>query len=146
MYKKDYMLLAIEEAKKGFSEGEIPVGAVWIDDSEKIIIKNHNRVEQLNDPLAHAEMLVIKEAIKKTENIRLGGTLYLTMVPCLMCSGAILLARIKTLYYGVENYKYGTKADTVELMEKGGHAHKIKVYGGYEEEKIKDMLKKVFNG
>ncbi len=144
MYEEKYMLLAIEEARKALNKNEIPVGAVWLSDDSQIIVKNHNQTETLKDPFAHAEMLVMKEAVKRTGNIRIGGTMYITMIPCMMCAGAMLLSRIKRLYYGVENYKYGLKADVGELLEKGGHGHRIKIYGGYRTEEIEQMLKQVF--
>jgi len=104
--KKDFifMKLALEEAKLAFSKKEVPVGAILVKD-DKIISRSHNQSISKNDPSGHAEMNVLREAAKKTNNYRLNGTsLYVTLEPCLMCFGACIHARIDRLifatYYG----------------------------------------------
>ncbi len=140
----NYINLAIEEALKGKEENEVPVGAVWVSDDGEIIIKNHNRSIQLKDPTAHAEILVIKEAAKRLDTIHIGGILYTTMIPCMMCAGAILISRINELYYGVENDYFGSSIDVIQILEQGSHNHRVKVYGGYMENEIKEILKDFF--
>ncbi len=139
-----YIRLAIEESLKGKEENEVPVGAVWVSEDEKIIIKDHNRSIQLKDPTAHAEILVIKEAAKRLDTLRIGGILYTTMIPCMMCAGAILISRINHLYYGVENDYFGTSIDVIQILEQGTHNHRVNVHGGYMENDIKEILKDFF--
>jgi len=102
-----YMKIAINEAKKAYKKGDIPVGAVIVKNN-KIISKSYNKKEKNNCPIDHAEILVIKKACKKLKTWHLDGcTLYVTMEPCLMCAGALIQSRIEKIVYGVENSKFG---------------------------------------
>ena len=102
-----YMKIAIKEAKKALNKREVPVGAIIVKNN-KIISKSHNKKEKLNDLTKHAEMIAISKACKKIKNWRLDDcTLYVTMEPCMMCSGAIEQSRIKKVVYGVKNENYG---------------------------------------
>lgn len=100
---KKYMQIALKEAKKAYKKGEIPVGAIIVKDG-KIIAKAHNLKESKKISTAHAEILVINKACKKIKNWRLNGCeLYVTLEPCMMCSGAIIQSRISTVIYGTES-------------------------------------------
>ena len=102
-----YMKLAIKEANKALNKEEVPVGAIIVKDN-KIISKAHNKKEKLNDSTKHAELIAISKACKKIKNWRLDDcVLYVTMEPCMMCSGAIEQSRIKKIVYGVKNDNYG---------------------------------------
>ena len=102
-----YMNIALKEAKKAYKKGEIPVGAVIVKNN-KIIAKGHNLKEKKKMSTGHAEILVINKACKKLKNWRLNDCeLYVTLEPCMMCSGAIIQSRISTVIYGTENLNSG---------------------------------------
>ena len=118
MGEKGYFLsLAVEEAKKAFQKGEVPIGCV-ITLKGKVIAKSHNRVEELNDITAHAEMLAISEASKRVgiKNLR-ECEIYVTLEPCPMCAGAIALAGFKKLYFGAYNLKHGAVVSRFFIAE-----------------------------
>ena len=103
-----YMLEAIKEAKKSYIQGDVPVGAVVVYNN-KIIAKAHNLKEKNNNAIEHAEILAINKACKKLKKWRLCECeLYVTMEPCMMCTGAIIQARIKKIFYSIKNYDFGT--------------------------------------
>ena len=102
-----FLKVALEEAKKAYSFGEVPVGAVVVRD-EEVVSKAFNSKEFLQDPTAHAELIAIREAAKKLNSWRLNDcTLYSTVEPCLMCCGAIIQSRIKRVVYAVPDPKFG---------------------------------------
>ncbi|MGA1871021.1 MAG: nucleoside deaminase [bacterium] len=102
-----YMERALEEARKAMEKGEVPIGAVLVKDRE-IVAKAHNETEKRQDPTAHAEINVIKKGAKRLGQWRLlDTTLYVTIEPCMMCAGAIRLARIKRVVYGAKEPKTG---------------------------------------
>ena len=103
------MKVALQEAKKAFEKGEIPVGAVIVKDG-KIISKAHNLKETKKSSFAHAEILAIQKANKKLNNWRLNDCqMYVTLKPCSMCLGAIISSRIKTIYYGADEKKQNSQ-------------------------------------
>ena len=107
MNDREYMALAIKEAKKAFLAGEIPIGAL-ITYNDTIIASAHNLCEHQNDATCHAEIIAIKKASKVLKNWRLTGcTLYVTIEPCLMCTGAIINSRISRVVYGSRNKQNG---------------------------------------
>ncbi|MGI6085091.1 MAG: nucleoside deaminase, partial [Acetivibrionales bacterium] len=129
-----YMEEAIIEARKAFEIGEIPVGAVIVYKGE-IIARGHNLREKNNNALAHAEIIVINEACKKLNSWRLDNCeLYVTLEPCPMCAGAIVNARIGTVYYGAYDSKGGACGSVVDLFKKGSFNHSPTVYAGIMEE------------
>src|SRR5688572_20704947 len=102
-----FMREAIEEAVKASLEGEVPIGAVIVF-NKTIIAKAHNLRETIDDPTAHAEILVLREAAKLKEHWRLvGTTIYTTLEPCPMCAGAMVMARVNRLVYGASDFKAG---------------------------------------
>lgn len=113
-----YMNIAINEAKKAYKNEEVPVGAVIVKDN-KIIAKAYNKKEKTNNVTKHAEMIAISKTCKKLKNWRLEDcTIYVTMEPCMMCSGAIQQSRIKKIVYGVKNENYGStdQLNNVEII------------------------------
>lgn len=125
-----FMKLALEEAKKAFSEGEIPVGALIVANGS-IIGKGYNQTEKLNDPTAHAEMLAITAATHYLGSRHLSDcTLYVTLEPCAMCAGAMFWAQVGRIVYGASDEKRGFKA----YSEKLAHPRAQYTTGVLEEE------------
>lgn len=143
MNDEKYMKIALDEAKKGFSKGEVPVGAVIVKDGE-IIGKGHNLVETLKDPTAHAEVIAITAASQKLGNWRLSGsTIYVTIEPCLMCAGAIILSRIKRIVFGAKDKKFGAFGSVFNIM--GWELnHNIIVNSGIIEKECLELLQEFF--
>ena len=113
-----YMEIALKQAKKALKYNEVPVGAVIVKNN-KIIAKAFNRKEKNNDVTKHAEIIAISKACKKLKNWRLDDCeIYVTMEPCMMCSGAIEQSRIKKIIYGIknENYGYTDKLKNIEII------------------------------
>ena len=103
-----YMRLAIAEAKKAYAIGEVPIGAVIIDDEGNVVASAHNLREKDNDATAHAELIAIQKACQKLNRWRLTGlTLYVTIEPCPMCAGAIVMSRLTRVVYGAPDAKAG---------------------------------------
>ncbi|NPB05310.1 MAG: nucleoside deaminase [Aquificae bacterium] len=115
--KRRLLLEALEEAKKAFEKGEVPVGCV-IAKNGKVVARAHNRVEELSDPTAHAEILAIREAASKLGIKALRDCeIFVTLEPCPMCAGAVALAGFKKLYFGTENEKHGAVLTKFFLLE-----------------------------
>jgi tRNA-adenosine deaminase (EC 3.5.4.-) len=120
-----FMSAALREAGRAFEDNEVPVGAVVVHNS-KIIGRGYNQVEKLNDPTAHAEMIALTAASSFLNDWRLNECdLYVTMEPCVMCTGAILHSRIKNLYFSVFDPKYGACGSVYNIAEEGKYNHKI---------------------
>ena len=121
---------ALREAKKAFEKNEPPVGAVIVRDSE-IIARGHNLRERLQDPTAHAEMLAIRAAAAKLGMWRLSDcAIYVTLEPCSMCAGAMVLARFNRLVYGADDPKAGAVRSLMNLVSDKRLNHQIEVKGG----------------
>jgi len=139
-----WMLLAIEEAEAAASHGEVPIGAVAVLDGE-LIARNHNRSVQDNDPTAHAEMLVLREAGRLLGNYRLPGIdLYVTIEPCLMCTGAIIWARIGRLVFGARDAKAGAVFSKSQGNLAGVFNHAVPVVEGILEERCREVIREFF--
>ncbi len=140
---KKYMKAALKLAQKAADEGEVPVGAVVVCDG-KIVGRGRNRRETKKNAIHHAEIEAIEKACKKLGGWRLHKCdLYVTLEPCPMCTGAIINARIKTLYYGAKDEKAGSCGTLVNLFELP-YNHKPEVISGVMEEECADILKKFF--
>jgi len=131
--KKDHKLWmkeALKEARKAFNNNEVPVGAVVVHDN-KIIGRGYNQIETLQDPTAHAEMIAITAA---TNHIQLKWlrdcTLYVTVEPCSMCAGAIVLARLNKVIYGVQDIKTGAHSSLFNLLNDPRLNHQVEVIPG----------------
>lgn len=121
---------ALTAAREAAAAGEVPVGAVVVRDG-RVVGRGANRVEALQDPTAHAEILAIGAAADEAGDWRLDdATLYVTLEPCTMCSGAILLARVGRLVYGAVDPRAGAVASTARLLDGNPYRHRMEVVGG----------------
>ena len=135
---------AIKEARQAFTEEEVPVGAVVVH-KDKIIGRGHNQVERLRDPTAHAEMLALTAATNYVNAKWLSeASLYVTIEPCSMCAGALVLSRIKNLYFGARDPKAGACGSVVNITNHKKLNHRIKVLGGLLQEDCSSLLKEFF--
>lgn len=142
----EFMDTAINEAKAAALRNEVPVGAVLVKD-RVIIAQNGNRILELRDPTAHAEILVIREGALVLGNERLTGCdLYVSLEPCAMCAAAISLSRISRLYYGAQDIKGGAVENGVRFFENQSCHHSPDYYGGFQAELSGSLLKKFFAG
>ncbi|WP_347474784.1 tRNA adenosine(34) deaminase TadA [Sulfobacillus thermosulfidooxidans] len=140
-----FMELALQEAKNAAQSGEVPVGAVLIRDDGTVLAKNHNRREQDHDPTAHAELLVIREAAQKLGGWRLNGTtLLVTLEPCIMCAGAILLSRIDRLIYATPDPKGGAVHSLYQTLNDARLNHQVEVMSGLQQEAAQNLLREFF--
>lgn len=136
---------ALKEAKKGWLGGEVPVGALLIGQSNEILARDHNRCVSRNDPTAHAEILVIRQAAKLLENYRLNGTsMVVTIEPCPMCMGAIINARLDTLAFGAFDLKSGAAGSIHSLSDDGRFNHRLKVIPGIMERECRELMQDFF--
>lgn len=140
-----FMRLAIEEAEKAFSLGEVPVGAIIVDDENKIISKSHNFKEQSHDPCGHAEILAIREASKNLSSWRLNNcTIYVTLEPCVMCMGAIISSRLNKVIFGAYDLKGGAISLGFNLHHNSKLNHRSKILGGVEHYDCSSLLSQFF--
>lgn len=124
------MLMALAEAEQAQAAGEVPVGAVIVCE-QRVIASAHNQREQLHDPTAHAEMIAITQAAESLGSWRLEGCrLYVTLEPCPMCAGAILLARIPHLIYGAADPKAGAVQSLYQLLSDARLNHQTQFTSG----------------
>lgn len=135
---------ALKEAEAAFSEDEVPVGAAVVYKG-RIISRAHNQVERLKDPTAHAEMLALTSAANYLKAKWLSGaTLYVTIEPCSMCAGALVLARIKKLVYGASDPKTGACGSITNIANNRKLNHRIEVKKGVLEKECSRLLKDFF--
>ena len=138
------MRLALLEAKKAMAAGEVPVGAVVVRDGE-VIAASHNQPVSGNDPTAHAEMMVLREAGLALGNYRLPGCdLYVTLEPCAMCAGAMMHARIRRAVFGAHDPKTGVCGSVMDLFAEKMLNHHTVATGGVLEEECARLLKDFF--
>lgn len=146
MRHSHFMRIALEEALIAGNKKEIPVGAVLVKDGE-ILAQNHNRRNETNDPTAHAEILVLREAAEKMGDWRLtGSTLYVTLEPCSMCAGAIALSRVETVVYGAPDLDAGAAGSAYNILEDGKLNFRSVVIAGVMENECRDILIDFFDG
>ncbi|PTI76899.1 tRNA-specific adenosine deaminase [Staphylococcus succinus] len=139
-----YMKVAIAEAEKAGAIGEVPIGAVIVKDDE-VIVRAHNLRESLQDPTAHAEHIAIQKAAALCGNWRLEGcTLYVTLEPCVMCAGSIVMSRIPHVVYGAKDPKGGCAGSLMDLLQESRFNHRATVKTGVLEEECGQLLKKFF--
>jgi tRNA(adenine34) deaminase len=143
----DFMQIAFEEAEAAAKRGEVPVGAVLTSADGQILARAGNRSEQDNDPTAHAEMLVLRDAAKYKSSPRLPECdLYVTLEPCAMCAAAISFARIRRLYFAAYDPKGGAVDHGPRFFGQPTCHHKPEVIGGLDEQKAGGLLKAFFAG
>jgi len=138
------MRMALREAEKAAADGEVPTGCVIVDEAERILGRAHNQTEGLSDATAHAEMLALSSAFAAKGNWRLTGTrLYVTKEPCPMCAGAIVLARVKTVIWGVSDPKRGG-ITVFDIFNHPGINHHPEIITGVCEAECKAVLQSFF--
>ena len=141
----DLMGLALREAERGFSRGEVPVGAVVATPNGQIVAKAHNQPIALKDPTAHAEILAMRKAGLSYQNYRLNNTLLVvTIEPCLMCMGAAINARIDRLVFGAADSKAGAVHSLYRLAADKRLNHRIEVVSGIMEEECLALMQNFF--
>lgn len=139
------MALALEEAEQAGRLGEVPVGAVLVRDSGKVISRAGNRTISACDPTAHAEVLTLRRAALAEGNYRLlNTTLYVTIEPCLMCMGAIVHARIDTLVYGAPDPKWGAAGSLYDFAGDSRLNHRVSVISGVSSEPAREIIQNFF--
>lgn len=140
-----WMTKAYEQAMQAQICGEVPVGAVLVNDANQCISVGYNRMIQKHDPTAHAEILAIRDACQLTQNYRLAhSTLYVTLEPCAMCVGAIIHARIKRVVFAARDFKMGAAGSVCNLFHPGLSNHIVQVDEGILQEKCTTLLVEFF--
>ena len=144
MNDEEYMGLALVEARKAYELGEVPIGAVVVKDGE-VIATAYNLRETGHDATAHAEVLAIRRACEKIGHWRLtGATLYVTIEPCPMCAGALVMSRVDRLVYDAADYKAGAVESLFNITNHSGLNHRIEVRAGVREEECRNLMKDFF--
>ncbi|WP_296580415.1 nucleoside deaminase [Xanthobacter sp.] len=139
-----FMQMALNEARAAAERGEVPVGAVLVRGSE-VVARNGNRTRELNDPTAHAEMLVVRAAGAQLKTERLTNCdLYVTLEPCAMCAAALSFARIRRLYFGAPDPKGGAVEHGPRFFSQPTCHHAPEVYGGIAERQAAEVLRAFF--
>lgn len=139
-----YMKAALKEAVKAFEKDEVPVGAVVVYNN-KIIGKGYNQVEILKDATAHAEMIAITAASNHIGNWRLNEcSIYVTLEPCIMCTGAIINARLKNLFYAEFDPKFGACGSLYNLPAEKKYNHIVNVFSGICADESRSLLQEFF--
>lgn len=142
--KEAFMKEALKEAEKAKDIDEVSIGAVIVKDGE-VIARGYNQRETTNRAITHAEILAIDEANRTIDNWRLEDcALFVTVEPCVMCSGAIVLSRIPYVYYGASDYKGGTAGTLMNLLEEPRFNHQSHVEAGILKEECSEMLSSFF--
>ena len=140
-----FMREALKEAQNALDKDEVPVGAVVVY-KNKVIARGHNQVESLKDPTAHAEMLALTSATNYLGSKWLSEcSLYVTIEPCSMCAGALVLSRIKNLYYAAGDPKTGACGSVLNITRHKKLNHRIKVNSGMLKEECGSLLKEFFS-
>ena len=144
-YKDIYfMKQALKCAQKAYDKDEVPVGAVIVKDN-RIIAKGYNKNITSTDTTAHAEIVALRKACKKLNNYRLNDcSIYVTIEPCSMCAGALILARVKNIYFGARDIKAGACGSLFNIANSNKLNHNITVIGGLLEQDCAKIIKKFF--
>ena len=142
---QNFMYEAISLARKSGIAGEVPIGALIVDEKGHVLSKSENRIERESSSLAHAELLCISEAIKiKGTSRLLNCDLWVTLEPCIMCSGAIINARLRRVYFGAYDTKIGALESNSYVLGLKNTNHKLEIYGGIESKLSEKLLNDFF--
>jgi tRNA(adenine34) deaminase len=142
---RQYMQKALTLAKRAGKLGEVPVGALLVDETGRLMGSGYNRSIAASDPTAHAEMNAMRQAAAATGNYRLtGSTLYVTLEPCPMCAGALVWARIKRVVFGAYDPKAGALGSTMDLAALTSLNHHPEILGGLMADECAQLLKEFF--
>src|SRR4030042_2435625 len=141
---RDFMKLALDEAQTAYDCGEVPVGAVLVQEGH-VLARAHNSPIVRNDPSAHAELLVIRRAAEIASNYRLvGAELYVTLEPCVMCAGAIIQARLARVIFGARDPKNGAVVSLYKILTDERLNHQVKITEGILQEECGEILGRFF--
>ena len=141
---EEFMDMALAEARQAYDQGEIPIGAVLVLDGQ-VIARGHNQRESWRDATAHAEMIVIREACRLLNRWRLSGTtLYVTIEPCPMCAGALVMSRVDRLVYGSPDYKAGAVESLFNVAQNAALNHRLEVTAGVRTDECSGIMKEFF--
>ena len=144
-YDTLFMKIALEEAKRGAEQGEVPVGALLVSSGGEEWGRAHNAPIRLMDPTAHAEILALRQGAERSGNYRLAGAaLYVTIEPCPMCAGAILQARLARLVFGARDPKAGGVVSLFQILEDPRLNHQVEVREGVLEEECQALIRSFF--
>ncbi len=139
------MRLALEQAASAQASGDVPIGAVVLDGASEVLAAAGNQREQAQDPTAHAEILALREAALALGSWRLTGcTLVVTLEPCTMCAGALVLARVQRLVFGAYDPKAGAVASLFDVVRDSRLNHRVDVRGGILEDECSALLTDFF--
>ena len=143
---KSYMNVALEEAAKAFERGEVPIGAVIVENFGNIVARAGNETRARLDPSAHAEVLAIREActVLKTERL-VNCDMYVTLEPCAMCAALIANARIRRIYFAASDPKSGGIQQGARIFDRKQTHHVPEIYSGIGEEKAAELLRNFFS-
>jgi tRNA(adenine34) deaminase len=140
----DFMKIALEEAESGYRRSEVPIGAVLVREGI-VLARAHNSPIANNDPSAHAEMLVLRQAGEKLGNYRLACTeLYVTIEPCVMCAGAIVHARVERVIFGARDPKCGAVVSLYNIFDDKRLNHQVKITDGILREECGEIISRFF--
>jgi tRNA(adenine34) deaminase len=143
-YDEQYVRIAIDQARIAEENGDVPIGAVIVN-NDTIIAKAYNQREQLQDPTAHAEIIALTQASAALENWHLNGcTMYVTLEPCCMCAGALVLARIDRLVYGCDDPKAGAVKSLYNIVQDSRLNHRVEVTAGVLVDECSALLTEFF--
>ena len=146
MTHDEFMLLALDHARRALDAGEVPIGAIVVLDGQ-VVGRGFNQPIGATDPTAHAEIVALREAARTVGNYRLtGATLYVTLEPCLMCVGAMVHARVGTLVYGAAEPKTGAIVSTCQAHENAFLNHRFDVIAGILDEPCRAIVQEFFKG
>jgi tRNA(adenine34) deaminase len=144
MTDTDYMQLALEQARLAAEAGEVPIGAVLVQDG-KVVARGNNRTIRDCDPTAHAEIVALREACRLVSNYRLSGmTMYVTLEPCVMCAGAIIQARVPRVVYGADDPKGGAVRTCFTVLSDPRLNHQVEATSGVLAEQCAGILQRFF--
>jgi tRNA(adenine34) deaminase len=141
----EWMRLALDEARLAPATGDVPVGAVVVDSDGAVVGRGHNAREALGDPTAHAEVVALREAAARAGSWRLdGATLVVTLEPCTMCAGALVLARVARLVYGAVDEKAGAVGSLWDVVRDRRLNHRPEVVAGVLADEAAEELRSFF--
>lgn len=147
MTQNKFMAMAIEEAKKGLKIGEIPIGCVITNKEDKVLARSHNSVVSRKDPVGHAELNAIREACEIINSDRLVDcNIYVTLEPCIMCASAISKAKLKRLYYGADDLKYGSINGNLNFFISKNCNHLPEIYDNISKTDCENLINNFFKG
>ena len=137
-----FMRLALDQARSAGERGEIPIGAIVVDDTGSVIASAGNARDELHDPTAHAEVLALREAGRvRGDRLLAGCTLYVTLEPCPMCAGAVVMARVNRLVFGAWNEEYGASGSRWDIVRDRRLPHRPEVLGGVLDDECGELVR-----